>query len=57
MMMMISAGIILRKSNIIAARINHDAVTRSPLAAKMIAINPDARLSDVIKFGICFMLK
>jgi len=27
------------------------------LATKIIAINPEARLSDVIKFGICFMLK
>jgi hypothetical protein len=46
-----------RKSNIIAASISHEAVTRFPLAAKIIAINPDARLSDVIKFGKCFMLK
>ena len=46
-----------RKSNIIAANIRHEAVTRFPFAAKIIAINPDARLSDVMKFGKCFMLK
>jgi hypothetical protein len=39
-----------------AARINHDAVTRFPLDAKMIAIKPETRLSEVIKFGICFIL-
>lgn len=45
------------KSNIIAASINQEAVRRSPFAAKTIAINPDARFSDVIKFGICFILR
>lgn len=46
-----------RKSNIIAARINHEAVIISPFPAKIIAINPDTRFSEVIKFGIYFILK
>jgi hypothetical protein len=50
------ADIPSRKSNIIAASINHEAVTRFPFAAKIIAIKPDARFSDVIKFGRCFIL-
>ena len=45
-----------KKSKIMAATINHEAVKRLPFAAKTIAINPDARLSDVIKFGICFFM-
>jgi len=39
-----------------AASINHEAVTRSPVAEKIIAINPDVRLSDVIIFGICLFM-
>jgi hypothetical protein len=46
-----------RKSNIIAATISHEAVTLSPLAAKIIAINPADRLREVIKLGICFIIK
>jgi hypothetical protein len=45
-----------RKSKIIAKNISHDAVIRFPLAAKIIAMNPEARLRDVIKFGTCFIL-
>jgi hypothetical protein len=45
-----------RKSKIIAARISHEAVIIFPLAAKIIAINPAVRLSEVIKFGICFVM-
>lgn len=44
-----------KKSKTIAARINHDAVCRSPLAAKIIEVNPAARLREVIKFGMCFI--
>jgi len=44
-----------KKSNTIAARISHEAVSRYPFAAKIIAINPEARLRDVKKFGMCFM--
>jgi hypothetical protein len=40
-----------------AARISHDAVTMSPLDAKIIAKNPDARFKEVIKLGICFILR
>lgn len=46
-----------RKSKIIAARISHEDVTMSPLAAKIIATKPETRLSDVIRFGICFIMK
>jgi hypothetical protein len=45
-----------RKSNIMAARISHDAVTMSPSDAKIMAKNPDARFKEVIKFGICFIV-
>lgn len=45
-----------RKSKIIAASINHEAVIMFPFAAKIIATNPDNRLSDVMMFGICFIL-
>jgi hypothetical protein len=31
---------------------SHEAAGRSPFAAKMTAINPAARFSEVIKFGI-----
>jgi hypothetical protein len=40
-----------------AASTSQEAVIIKPFAAKIIAINPDARLSDVIKFGKCFILK
>jgi hypothetical protein len=46
-----------RKSKIIAARINHEAVMMFPFAAKIIAANPEARFSEVIKFGICFIME
>jgi len=36
-----------------AASINQDALTRSPLNAKMTEMNPAARLRDVMKLGIC----
>ena len=46
-----------RKSKIIAARISHEAVTGSPLAVKIIEINPAARFREVMKFGICLILE
>jgi hypothetical protein len=46
-----------RKSKIIAASISHDAVTVSPVAAKMTAANPDVRLSEVIKLGIYLIIE
>lgn len=45
-----------KKSKIMAATINHEAVKRLPFAAKIIAINPDTRLSDVMRFGICLFM-
>ena len=36
---------------------SHEAVSNSPLAANIIAINPEARFSEVIKFGIYFIVK
>ena len=43
------------KSKIMAASTSQEAVIIKPFTAKIIAINPDARLSDVIKFGKCFI--
>jgi len=45
-----------RKSKIIAAIINQEPVRISPLAINRIAINPEARLSEVMKFGICLFM-
>jgi hypothetical protein len=45
-----------RKSNIIAVRISHEAPVRFPLSAKIIEIKPAARLREVMKLGICFIL-
>jgi hypothetical protein len=45
-----------RKSKIIAASISHEAVTRSLFKVKIIAAKPEARLREVMKLGICFIL-
>ena len=44
-----------RKSKIIAARISHEAVIRSLFIVNIIAIKPEARFREVMKFGICFI--
>jgi hypothetical protein len=36
--------------------ISQELVDRSPFRAYIIAIKPDARLSDVMKLGICFIM-
>ena len=46
-----------KKSKIMAATISHEATIISPRAAKMTAMKPETRLRDVMKFGICFIIK
>jgi hypothetical protein len=38
-----------------AASISHDADVRSPLEARMMAIKPEVRFKEVMKFGICLI--
>ncbi len=46
-----------RKSNTIAASISHEAVIRLPFNTKIMEINPDIRLRDVIRLGRYFILR
>ena len=43
-----------RKSKTMAARINQEAVIKSPFRMKIIERNPEARLREVIRLGMCF---
>ena len=45
-----------KKSKIMPNKINKDANANAPFNAKITAINPENRLSSVIKFGICFLI-
>lgn len=46
-----------KKSKNIPVKAKKDAATKSPDTAKMIATHPHNKLREVIKFGICFIIK